>query len=45
MRLYREMDGGGYILAPAKDLQPDTPTKNASPVVESFLEQAGALLH
>ena len=44
-RLCREMGrGGGYILAPAKDLQPDTPTKNAAAIVESFLEQAGAPL-
>ena len=44
-RLCREMGrGGGYILAPAKDLQPDTPTENAAAVVESFLEQAGTPL-
>ena len=29
---------GGYILGPAKCLQPETPTKNAAAVVESFLE-------
>lgn len=41
-RLCREMAaGGGYILAPAKALQPDTPTANAAAVVESFLEQSG----
>jgi len=44
-RLCREMSrGGGYVLAPAKDLQPDTPTKNAATVLESFLEQAGTPL-
>ena len=41
-RLCREMgEGGGYILGPAKDLQPETPTENAGAVVESFLEEAG----
>ena len=40
-RLCREMGrGGGYILAPAKPLQEDTPTANAAAVVEAFLEQA-----
>jgi uroporphyrinogen decarboxylase len=33
--------GGGYILSPAKGLQPETPTENAAAVVESFLRQAG----
>lgn len=42
-RLCREMGrGGGYVLAPAKALQPETPTENAAAVVEAFLEQAGA---
>jgi len=36
--------GGGYILAPAKALQPETPSANAVAVVESFLEQGGAAL-
>ena len=41
-RLCREMGkGGGYILAPAKGLQPETSTQNAAAVVEAFLEQAG----
>lgn len=36
-RLRREMGkGGGYILAPAKPLQPGTPTENAVAVVEAF---------
>jgi uroporphyrinogen decarboxylase len=40
-RLCREMScGGGYILAPAKSLQPETPTANAAAVVEAFLKQA-----
>jgi uroporphyrinogen decarboxylase len=30
--------GGGYILAPAKALQPETPTLNAAAVVEAFCE-------
>ena len=30
--------GGGYILAPAKPLQSDTPTENAVAVVEAFTE-------
>lgn len=39
--LCREMSrGGGYILAPAKPLQPETPTENAVAVVESFCEEA-----
>jgi uroporphyrinogen decarboxylase len=37
-RLRREMSaGGGYILAPAKPLRPETPTANAAAVVEEFL--------
>ncbi len=36
-RLKREMGrGGGYILAPAKPLQPETPTANAVALVEAF---------
>jgi uroporphyrinogen decarboxylase len=36
-RLKSEMArGGGYILAPAKPLQPETPTANAVAVVEAF---------
>jgi uroporphyrinogen decarboxylase len=39
-RLCREMGrGGGYILAPAKGLQPETPTANAVAVVEAFTNQ------
>jgi uroporphyrinogen decarboxylase len=39
-RLRREMArGGGYILAPAKPLQPETPAANAVAVVEAFTEQ------
>jgi uroporphyrinogen decarboxylase len=38
-RLRREMGhGGGYILAPAKALQPGTPKANAVAVVEAFTE-------
>jgi uroporphyrinogen decarboxylase len=41
-RLCREMGkGGGYILSPAKPLQPETPTQNAAAIIESFLHQAG----
>ncbi len=37
--LRREMShGGGYILAPAKPLQPETPTENAAALVEVFAE-------
>jgi len=44
-RLCREMGrGGGYILAPAKAIQPETPIENAAAVVEAFLEQAGVTL-
>jgi uroporphyrinogen decarboxylase len=36
-RLRTEMGvGGGYILAPAKGLQPETPTKNAVAILEAF---------
>ena len=43
-RLCREMGrGGGYILCPAKALQPGTPTENAAAVVEAFLQQAGVI--
>ena len=36
-RLQSEMGaGGGYILAPAKSLQPETPTENAVAVFEAF---------
>jgi len=39
-RLCQEMGrGGGYILAPAKSLQPGTPIENAAAVVEAFTEQ------
>ena len=41
--LCREMGkGGGYILAPAKGLQPETPTENAAAVVEAFTRQRAA---
>ena len=41
-RLRREMArGGGYILAPAKPLQPETPTANAVSVLESFTARDG----
>ena len=41
-RLCREMGrGGGYVLCPAKALQPETPTENAAALVEAFLQQAG----
>lgn len=39
-RLCREMGkGGGYILASAKPLQPETSTENAAAVVEAFTNQ------
>ena len=39
-RLCAEMGrGGGYILAPAKSLQPGTPLENAVAVVEAFTSQ------
>ena len=39
-RLCAEMGkGGGYILAPAKGLQPGTPVENAAAVVEAFTGQ------
>jgi uroporphyrinogen decarboxylase len=41
-RLRTEMSkGGGYILAPAKPLRPETPTANAVAVVEEFLGEQG----
>jgi uroporphyrinogen decarboxylase len=40
-RLCKEMGkGGGYILAPAKGLQPDTPVENAASIVEAFTNQS-----
>jgi uroporphyrinogen decarboxylase len=39
-RLKREMGaGGGYILAAAKQLQPETPTENAVAIVEAMAEE------
>ena len=39
-RLCREMgQGGGYILAPAKCLQPETPTANAVALIETVTNQ------
>jgi uroporphyrinogen decarboxylase len=39
-KLCREMGkGGGYILSPAKGLQPETRTENAVAVVEAFTKQ------
>jgi uroporphyrinogen decarboxylase len=41
-RLCAEMPrGGGYILSPAKPLQPGTPTENAAAVLEAMLEFTG----
>jgi uroporphyrinogen decarboxylase len=43
-RLCAEMGRGGrYILAPAKSLQPETPTANAVAVVEAFKEHVFAV--
>jgi len=36
--------GGGYILAPAKPIQPETPVENIIAILESFFEQAGTSL-
>jgi hypothetical protein len=33
--------GGGFILAPAKPLQPETPTENAVAVVDAYSGQIG----
>lgn len=39
-KLVREMGrGGGYILAPAKWLMPDTPLENAVAIYEAFVDQ------
>jgi len=35
---------GGYILAPAKPLQPGTPTENAVAVIEAFMNQKREVL-
>ena len=32
--------GGGFILAPAKSLQPGTPVENAAAVVEAFTDDS-----
>jgi uroporphyrinogen decarboxylase len=43
-RLCSEMGrDGGYILAPAKAIQPGTPIENAAAVLEAFLAQAGVV--
>jgi uroporphyrinogen decarboxylase len=42
-RLRSEMStGGGYILAPAKPLRPETPIENAITLVEEFLDSRAA---
>jgi len=42
LRLAEEMArGGGYILGPAKALQPGTPVDNAAAVLEAFLAVDG----
>jgi uroporphyrinogen decarboxylase len=33
--------GGGYILSPAKPIQPETPVENIVAILESFLDQTG----
>ena len=39
-RLCKEMGkGGGYILAPAKGLQPGTPVENAVACIDAFTNQ------
>ena len=39
-QLLEEMPvGGGYILAPAKPIQPGTPIENAAALIESFINQ------
>ena len=39
--LCKEMSkGGGYILGPAKEIQPETPDENIAAVVEAFMEQS-----
>lgn len=40
-RLCQEMSvGGGYILGPAKEIQPETPNENIAAVVEAFIKQS-----
>jgi uroporphyrinogen decarboxylase len=40
-QLCQEMGkGGGYILGPAKEIQPETPDENIAAVVEAFIEQS-----
>jgi uroporphyrinogen decarboxylase len=42
LRLVEDMGaGGGYILAPAKGIQPETPVENMAALVESFTAQRG----
>ena len=39
-KLCREMGkGGGYIMAPAKPIQPGTPPKNTVAIFEAFTNQ------
>jgi len=45
-RLRSEMSrGGGYILAPAKPLRPETPTETAVVIVEEFLDASACAGH
>ena len=40
-RLCQEMSvGGGYILGPAKEIQPETPNENIAAIVEAFIKQS-----
>lgn len=40
-QLCKEMGkGGGYILGPAKEIQPETPNENIAAVIEAFIEQS-----
>ena len=40
-RLCQEMSvGGGYILGPAKEIQPETPNENIAAIVEAFTKQS-----
>ena len=43
-RLRSDMSkGGGYILAPAKPVRPETPTENAIALVEAFLDSSASV--
>jgi len=40
---YWQLSAVGYILAPAKELRPETPTENAVAIVEEFIDSSSSV--